>query len=171
MKRIELEDDLYTYLLQNMKEFGESPSSVLRRLLGINQIDQKNRSIGTPPKPGLDQAGKSELEIHLSSIEFQYSRGVVGKFLSVLGIIYQSHADDFHQVESIKGRGRLYFSRDVTALTQAGSNVNPKQIPNSPYWVITTTPTDLKQEILTSVMRVFNYPGADIRTAVAAIAD
>ena len=35
MKKIEIEEDLYKYILANIEEFGETPSQILRRLLQL----------------------------------------------------------------------------------------------------------------------------------------
>ena len=71
---------------------------------------------------------------------------------------------------NIKGRGRLYFAKDAQTLEENGKSVNPKQIPGTPYWVITTTSTPLKQEILGLVMKDLGCPARDIKTATTAIA-
>jgi negative modulator of initiation of replication len=106
----------------------------------------------------------------LASADFTYARGVVGRFLVVLSWLHDRHTKDFVRVENIQGRGRLYFARDAETLNSSGRSVNPKQIPGTSYWVITTTPTDLKQEILERVMKLLGYGLADIRAATEAIA-
>ncbi len=42
MKQIEIEDDLYKYILTNIEAFGETPSQILRRLLSLPAADEKN---------------------------------------------------------------------------------------------------------------------------------
>ena len=37
MKTIEIEDDLYKYILNNIEAFGETPSQILRRLLALSE--------------------------------------------------------------------------------------------------------------------------------------
>jgi len=39
MKKIEIEEDLYKYILSNIEEFGETPSQILRRLLSLSKLD------------------------------------------------------------------------------------------------------------------------------------
>ena len=160
LKTIDIESDIYSHLLQNTSEFGETPSSVLRRLLGLTST-----SSVIPPSHE-----KSELLKLLASTEFVYAKGVVGRFLVVLRWLHHRDPEGFAKVENIKGRGRLYFAKDARTLHAAGRSVNPKQIPGAPYWVITTTPTDLKQEILERVMREPGYSLADIKAATQAIA-
>ncbi len=160
MKSIEIEDDIYAHLLQNVSDFGETPAAVLRRLLKLNSA-----RASAPPS-----AEKSELEKLLGSSEFTYAKGVVGRFLVVLRWLHDADPSGFAKVLSIKGRGRLYFAKDAATLEEAGKSVNPKQIPGTPYWVITTTPTILKQEILERTMKELGYRPADIKAATAAIA-
>lgn len=158
MKTIAVESDVYSHLLEQIALTGESVSAFLRQRLGINSA--ASVSAGTT----------SDLDEALSGTDFRYAKGVVGRFLAILTWLYQRHQADFERVEKIKGRGRLYFAKSPQLLEEAGNNVNPKQIPKSPFWVITTTPTILKQEMLGNVMQAFGYSDSDIRKAQTAIA-
>ena len=159
MKTIEIDDEVFGALLRNVSDFGETPNSVLRRVLKIN---------GSTAEP----ANKSKLPIQgfIASTEFRFSKGVVGRFLAVLSWLYLEHKEQFSVVEDIRGRGRLYFSKSADELERSGRSVNPKRIPESPYWVITTTPTDLKQEMLAEVMKALGCDSESVRIAVEAIA-
>lgn len=45
MKKIEIDDDIFQYILSNIEDFGESPSDILRRLLLTKRnIEPVNRS-------------------------------------------------------------------------------------------------------------------------------
>jgi len=158
MKTIEIDNEIYSHLLENVTNFGESPNTVLRKLL-LN-----NASVTT--------SSKKELEINsvLDSREFKYARGVVGKFLTVLSWLYNQNPSKFSAVEDIHGRGRIYFSKSKDELLNSGRSVNPKKIEGTPYWVITTTPTDLKQNILDRVMTELKYDRQSIQIATKAIA-
>lgn len=142
MKTIEIDDEVYSALLKNVQDFGDTPNSILRRMVGL----QGTPKGGSAPRPGLP------IESLLNSAEFRFSKGAVGRFLTILSWLYKQHSNRFSIVEGIRGRGRLYFSKSEKELEEAGRNVNAKQIPESPYWVITTTPTILKQEMLEAVM-------------------
>lgn len=57
MKKIEIDDDVFKYILSNIEDFGESPSEILRRLLITNagfsdQTEASNAAekINNPPK-------------------------------------------------------------------------------------------------------------------------
>ncbi len=160
MKTIDIDEDIHAQLLASVEEFGETPSSVLRRLLKLST------GATTAAAPG----DKTDLQKLLESSEFTYAKGVVGRFLVVLRWLHDKNPSAFMKVLNIKGRGRLYFAKDAATLEKAGTNVNPKQIPGTPYWVITTAPTILKQEILGLVMKDLGYTTSDIKTATAAIA-
>lgn len=41
MKTIEIEDDLYKYILNNIEAFGETPSQILRRLLKLSEVQDQ----------------------------------------------------------------------------------------------------------------------------------
>src|SRR5205809_96630 len=134
MKSIEISDDIYTHLLQNVLDFGEQPDGVLRRLLKLPHG-------GTSPggtAPLVTAAEKSAIQKVLESTEFTYAKGVVGKFLVLLRSVHDTHKVAFDKVLHIKGRGRLYFAKDAITLEKSGTHVNPKQIPGTAYWVITT---------------------------------
>lgn len=159
MKTIEIENDIYEFLLKNTADFGETPSSVLRRLLDIN---------GASPAEE-ESAEMGEVDRMLASTEFAYARGVVGRFLTILSALYHLDEEKFKGVEKIRGRGRIYFAQDRETLEKSGRSVNPKVIPGTEYWVITTTPTDLKQEILSRVLQLYGIKKTDIIKARTAL--
>jgi negative modulator of initiation of replication len=159
VKTIEIDEDVFGHLLKNVSDFGETPNSVLRRLLGVSGSNH-----------GSSQAPANPVQSFLNSTEFRFSKGAVGRFLAILSWLYTKQTDQFKVVEAIRGRGRIYFSTSAEELELSGRSVNPKRIPNSPYWVITTTPTELKKEMLSEVMKALGYDSASIRIAVAAIA-
>lgn len=159
MKTIEIDEAVYDALLAKILDFGDTPNQVLRRELGIGKEDA----------PEIDPE-QSPLQKFLASTEFQFAKGAVGRFLLILSWLYKRDQSAFAAVEEIRGRGRIYFSKNLRDLEEAGRSVNPKQIPDSPYWVITTTPTDLKQQMIENVMKALKYDGRSIQLARTAIA-
>lgn len=163
MKTIALEPDVYDYVLNEVAVSGESPTIFLRRRLGIQSKSFETLRSTTS---GLDEL--------FTSTEFRYAKGVVGRFLVLLAWLFRRHQSEFGKVENIKGRGRLYFAKSARELNEGGKSVNPKQIPGSPFWVITTSPTDLKQDMISSVMKVLGYAQPEIiraRTEIAGDAE
>ncbi|TEW54434.1 replication initiation regulator SeqA [Psychromonas sp. RZ22] len=49
MKTIEIEDDLYKYILNNIEAFGETPSQILRRLLALPKEKEMTEKLKQPP--------------------------------------------------------------------------------------------------------------------------
>ena len=159
VKTIAVDNDVYSSLLNNVADFGESPNSVLRRLLKIGPS-----SVNAQPSPK-----SGSLQELVGSTEFYYAKGVVGRFLAVLSWLYKADKGAFHVVEGIRGRGRIYFAKSSEELTKSGRSVNPKRIPDTPYWVITTTSTDLKLGILSDVMKALGYDLPTIQCAKQAL--
>jgi negative modulator of initiation of replication len=57
MKNIEIDDNLYQHIVANTQSIGESASSILRRLLSLEDIDEKNDKLNNTPN---DKAVTSE---------------------------------------------------------------------------------------------------------------
>jgi negative modulator of initiation of replication len=156
MKSIAIETDVYDYLLQKVAESGQSVSTLIRNHFGIIT----SKTLTTDP---------SELDGLFESPDFRYAKGVVGRFLVLLAWLHSRHKSNFELVEKIRGRGRLYFAKDRSILEQTGRSVNPKQIPNSTFWVITTSPTQLKQDMLADAMKLLGYSATDVERARTAL--
>ncbi|MGR6981839.1 replication initiation negative regulator SeqA [Testudinibacter sp. P27/CKL/0425] len=101
----------------------------------------------------------------------QESKGVV-RFLMILTALYRANPESFAQAtESLQGRTRVYFARDEATLLQAGNHTKPKQIPETPYWVITNTNSQRKMLMLEGAMTSMHLPDelvAEVRTYFSA---
>jgi len=160
-KTIEIEDDVYAHILQNAEKIGESASEILRRLLAI-------------PAPGKKTKGKvvydpSEISKILNDPDFQAKPTAVKKFLFILSYIYKRDRDKFKEVLEISGKKRKYFALSSKELEEAGSNVSPKQIPGSPFWVIANNDTTKKTEMLVSVLTRLEYSDLAVMQVVNAL--
>ncbi len=181
MKNIEIDDELYQYIVKNTEYIGESASSILRRLLSLannsmNSVDQENldkkdvvtstttkNTDNTEISVAIDNAPKNAdyLFNYINREELAMQRGAVGRFLLILAALYRVHSKEFSVVSEIRGRGRLYFAKSAEELAQSGSSTKPKQIPQSPYWVITNTNTTRKKMMLTEVAVALGYSSED----------
>lgn len=95
----------------------------------------------------------------LNSAEFQEENKAVGRFLALLRVLYRTNPESFAQAtESLQGRTRVYFARDEGTLQMAGNHTKPKQIPDTPYWVITNTNSGRKMLMLEGAMQSMNLP-------------
>jgi len=157
MITIEIEKDIYDYLLKKVQTFNESPSDVLRRELALG---------GSPTRA----QETHELEEVLNSSKVKHARGVVGKFVEILGAVYMQKKGEFDLVLSIRGRGRTYFAKSKKEIEESGNTTQPKQIPGSPYWAMTNSPTSQKQAVLREVLESLGYSAKAVTAAVNAIA-
>lgn len=154
MKTILIDDDLYSHLVSQTQEIGESASSILRRLLGL--------------KPG-SYGGQASREELLGVFDFlqrweQYRHLTrAKKFLHILSWAYGKHPQEFEKVLLIEGNRRKYFARDEKTLVESGSSTNPRPIPDSPFWVITNSSTAKKAEILSEVFRLLGYEAEHVQ--------
>ena len=159
MKTLELDDDLYFFIASQTRHIGESASDILRRLL-----EQPVKAGTTVPAAPVVQpqslADAMGLEALLDSDELQKEEKSINRFMLVLSTLYRDNPDSFTQATEIKGRKRVYFSRDPEALRASGSTTKPKQVPDTPFWVITNTNTSRKQNMVAQLMASMGYDEA-----------
>ncbi|MGL5844447.1 MAG: replication initiation negative regulator SeqA [Aeromonas hydrophila] len=169
MKTIELDDDLYFYIASQTRHIGESASDILRRLLEqpANQPAPVSEPVTTAqPHAVADAMG---LEALLDSGELQKEEKSINRFMQVLSTLYRDDPVGFTQATEIKGRKRVYFSRDPDALRASGSTTKPKQVPQTPFWVITNTNTSRKQNMVAQLMTSMGYGDEVIARVCGAI--
>lgn len=170
MKRIDIDDDIYTYIAANTEHIGESASNILRRLLNLPPL-----SLSPTAQPDSELhavAATAEVQTGVQSGQYIFDlltpadlageKSVVGRFLHILSMLYRCHSEQFSTVLGIKGRDRVYFATSQEALVQTGNSTNPKQIPQSPYWVITNNNTTKKKSMLTQVAKELGYGDVDV---------
>jgi negative modulator of initiation of replication len=176
MKNIEIDEELYQYIASNTQYIGESASSILRRL--INLPDDAIAEVVAEPTAVLAVEKSTEVvetetsqptnDIngtvfnYINKEELAMQRGAVGRFLLILAALYRVHNQQFSSVCNIRGRDRLYFAGSEAELAASGSSTKPRQIPDSPYWVITNSNTTRKKMMLTEVSRALGYNEQDV---------
>jgi negative modulator of initiation of replication len=94
--------------------------------------------------------------------ELAMQRGAVGRFLLILAALYRAHPQHFSVVTEISGRDRLYFANSESKLAESGSSTKPRQIPESPFWVITNSNTTRKKMMLTKASISLGYCDSDV---------
>ena len=94
--------------------------------------------------------------------ELAMQRGAVGRFLLILAALYRAHPKQFSVVTEISGRDRLYFANSENKLAESGSSTKPRQIPDSPFWVITNSNTTRKKMMLTKASISLGYSDNDV---------
>ena len=171
MKTIEIEDDLYHYIATQTHQIGESASDILRRLLLKEQVASQTSAAAVKPETVNNEPLKPAHTVETSNPgtvfdlvsrqDLQAESSVVGRFLYLLSVLARVHKKQFSNVLEIKGRNRLYFATTAEALSEAGSSTNPKQIPNTSFWVITNSNTTRKKMMLTETAIKLGYSEQD----------
>ncbi|HHF3992891.1 regulatory protein for replication initiation [Haemophilus influenzae] len=187
MKIIEVDEELYQYIASQTRSIGESASDILRRLLSLpvhtssvddlvltsaetnksadqkpeQAINVKEVNIKTTKKQSINAINQivEKVQTLLNSDEFKEESKAVVRFLAILRVLYRTNPESFAQAtESLQGRTRVYFARDEATLLMAGNHTKPKQIPDTPYWVITNTNSGRKMLMLEGAMQSMELP-------------
>lgn len=177
MPSIDVSTDVLDFLLSQTSYFGESADSILRRLLlhpGESEppLREKSPALDTSEfaHSGMFRSTEhTELEKLLSSTRFRTSSTVAERFLLVLSCVLRHHPDPRSTVLSIRGRKRLYFAPSARELNEAGTSVNPQQIPRTGLWAVTNNDTPTKRSLLKRVLTALSYPDALVDQAVQAL--
>jgi negative modulator of initiation of replication len=189
MKKIEIEDDIYKYILANIEAFGETPSQILRRLLGLaadeNHSDES--AVITAPSaaqavPTVDKQHSQSSTHSLSSLPDAVAHGVAAlfeeqtfkkepvitnKFKMMLTAMYHENRAAFIvAANTTRGRTRDYLGQNLSELLASDNEKEvaqlkaskPREIPYTPFWVITNANTGRKRIILTQMMTSMGYP-------------
>lgn len=178
MKNIEIDEELYQYIASNTQYIGESASAILRRLLQLDvpkvkedtvtktvaeQPVESDKPIKTKQKVAIENpAEQTSVFDFINKEELAMQRGAVGRFLLILAALYRAHPKEFDVVTDISGRDRLYFAHSEEELAASGSSTKPRQIPESPFWVITNSNTTRKKMMLTKAASSLGYKDVEV---------
>jgi negative modulator of initiation of replication len=168
MKTIEIDDDLYQFIAGQTQRIGESASDILRRLLPgapvkaatarpavLAEAASIQPAAATLPEPSSKAKAGNIFDL-VTPQDLQTEQNMY-----LLSVLARVHKKDFVKVLEIKGRNRLYFGTSAEALNEAGSSTNPKQIPNTNFWVITNSNTTRKKMMLTETAIKLGYSAED----------
>ncbi|MCU6666044.1 MAG: replication initiation negative regulator SeqA [Silvania sp.] len=169
MKTIEVDDELYQFIASQTRHIGESASDILRRMLKIAAASQSTAPVvkevrqpavvaqQKPLNPAKDNV-RAMRELLLSD-EYAEQKKAVNRFMLVLSTLYSLDNKAFADAtESLHGRTRVYFAVDEQTLLQNGNQTKPKQLPGTPYWVITNTNTGRKRGMIEHIMQSMQFP-------------
>lgn len=166
MKTIEVDEDLYRFIAAHTQHIGESASDILRRMLKFNaQSSAPQRPVVANPlseksdsvKPAQDRV-RAMRELLLSD-DYAEQRKAVDRFMLVLTTLYRLSPAAFTEAaDSLHGRTRTYFAANEQTLLQTGNHTKPKQVPDTPYWVITNTNTGRKRGMIEHIMLAMQFP-------------
>jgi negative modulator of initiation of replication len=159
MPLLEIDDDVYQYLLRRALRIGEDGSSILRRELGLPHPNgtgasgKESAPEGAPIPPEVQA-----IRDFLTSPQFANERIVTKKYLRLLAFLAKAHPEEFERVLEVRGRQRLYFGNSRAEIAQTGKSLHPRNIPGTDYWAMTNADTAQKQDIAAEVMKVLGYP-------------
>ena len=175
MKTIEVDDELYSYIASHTKHIGESASDILRRRLKFSAVSQPASGApaakaapaaapaaapvveAKPANPVKDKV-RAMRELLLSD-EYAEQKRAVNRFMLVLTTLYSLDSKAFSEAtESLHGRTRVYFAEDSRTLLKSGNQTKPKQVPGTPWWVITNTNTGRKCSMIEHIMQSMQFP-------------
>lgn len=92
---------------------------------------------------------------------FQGYRHPVSSFKDILvglcSLLYKAHSSDYDRVLSLRGRKRVYFSRDFRAMT------SPAEIPGAGIYVETNLSANNTLERCTELLEMFGYSRDDLK--------
>ncbi|HDG1677924.1 replication initiation negative regulator SeqA [Kluyvera ascorbata] len=180
MKTIEVDDELYRYIAAHTLHIGESASDILRRMLKFSAASQPVAAAAAPvvkaePAPAPAPAAAPVADVKtvktakdkvramrelLLSDEYAEQKKAVNRFMLVLTTLYALDNKAFAEAtESLHGRTRVYFAADEQTLLKNGNQTKPKQVPDTPYWVITNTNTGRKCSMVEHIMQSMQFPG------------
>ncbi|MCO6561041.1 MAG: hypothetical protein J6574_08055, partial [Gilliamella sp.] len=121
MKTIEIDEELYQFIAGQTKHIGEDASSILRRLLNINQsTSAKKQTI-------------AQKENHyplfndlLTSDAFTNEKSIISRFILLLSALYNYNPALFAiAATSLHGSKRKYLAKDKQLLETSGKNTKP----------------------------------------------
>jgi negative modulator of initiation of replication len=161
MPILELDDDVYQYLLRRAVRIGESGSSILRREL--NLADPSEGEID----PAAQQPSSVErLDAFLMSTSFLVLRTATDRYLAMLGFLAREHGEGFELVLTLRGGSRRWFGRSREEVANSGKSLHPQQIPGTSLWAMTNADTAQKKTILDCVMASLRW-SKDVRGRAA----
>lgn len=169
MKSISLDDDLYQFIMEEVASTGKDPSTILREYVPVESTPSDADENVEPEEANLDPASE-ELNDFLDSSDLSTYGYAVDRYLSILSRVYQQKPERFEEIEdTITGQKRKYFCTDRESLTASGNSVNPKRIPESPYYATTNNNTPNKRKRLKKVLRLLDYDEKVVEKAANAI--
>ena len=165
MKSIEIDDDLYVFIASQTQHIGESATDILRRIImpesvvagSTRPVAGKTAPMHTPTSVAVNET----TFFHIDDKKLSELSKIVDRFLYILAAMYRVHSERFDLVLQVQGPQSLYFAKDKESLIAVRSSTNPKQIPDSSFWVVSNNNTARKVSILSEVADVLGYAAAD----------
>jgi len=156
--------ELFVFLQDGYEDFSEEISRLLDRTTR-EEIEKEEEEVDeVENKREIDLVREGE-EISVTGsypklVKFKGENFEVDYWKDVLRVITKKIYDevkDFSKAEEIKGSSRIYFS------TNKDEVMNPIDISNSPYYVIGHASSQQIVNILTQLLKKFDYEKGDVK--------
>jgi len=159
MKTIEIDDDVFAALEKRVRGFNDTPNTVIRRLL--QKSEHSEPKADAQPRQTNGAAANPFTSLVTSP---QYLMANAGsRYFQLLAFIHQIHGEEvFSQLTTHKFGGRVYFADNLDAIEKSGTSTNPKPIPGTKFFALSTLSNAAKRKIITDVLRLLRYSPAVI---------
>lgn len=154
----ERKSEKFIFLQNSYKNFEENTSKLL------NKITEKELERGKS-KRKTKQKQERYIGRKPKFVKFQSNTYKVNTWREVLqriAKIIHSEKKDFDRVLDIKGRKRVYFSKDNKGKGYGGELVQPIEIPNTPYYFEGNISANRTMVIVDKLLELFNYQKTDL---------
>lgn len=151
MKTIEIDDEVFAALEKRVRGFNETPNSIIRRLL------ERPETHAEPDPPAVIADGVNPFTPLVTSTTYLMANAG-SRYLQILSFIHQIHGEGvFAQLTRHNFGGRVYFADNPDAIEKSGSSTNPRQIPGTKFYALTTLSNAAKRKLITDVLRLLKY--------------
>jgi negative modulator of initiation of replication len=167
MNQIAIDDEAYKYLKLGRAIDGRDWSPFLMGMFNFCLGKDFFTLASSPPTaaPPVHSPKDKALMDFVTSPAYLANRNIVGLFLAILSFVYKQDSTAFGALDGRSGRTRIYIAKDRSTLESSGESVNAKQIPNSPFWVVTNNSTPMKKTLLGQALQLLGYHSAAIGKA------
>jgi len=169
MNSIEIDDQVFAELARRATGFHVTPNDVIRRILDLSAPSSERLAAPQPPPPTPVASTVTEF---IRSERFQRHHQAVDRYLVILGWLHSAHQKQFADAALRFHRGsRAYFAKSEKEIVESGDGVTAKQIPQSPFWTLTTLDNKSKRLVLEEMLRGLGYSRTDINLVLAELPD
>ena len=168
MNTIEIDDQVFAELARRATGFHATPNDVLRRIL---ELPARTLQLPSESQPRPRVLANTIAEF-IRSERFQRNRQAVDRYLAILGWLHSVQPSEFGEVALKFRRGaRAYFAKSEKEILHSGDGVSARQIPQSPFWALTTLDNKTKRLALEGVLQELGYSSIDINLVLAELPD
>lgn len=154
MRLIGIDEDVYRHIVRGTREVGETPSAILRRLLGIGAPGPRIRRLAVVAG---GKRGSKRHELSAALDRTPWLPFEVQRYLYVLRCVQRLRPLDFRNIAQIRGRSRIYFARSAGEIEASGKSTHPRPLGDSAYWALTNLPGREKERILRNVLSMLQF--------------